>query len=65
MKKNLLLFLVIPFLSFSQSKFSITGSAGMFSMNEDFNLNWNASLNYIIKEDSFTQVLMFMEAKTR
>ncbi|WP_293891486.1 hypothetical protein [Flavobacterium sp.] len=54
MKKILFLTFFIPFLSFSQSKFSITGSAGLFSINKESNLNLNASLNYIIKQNAFT-----------
>jgi hypothetical protein len=54
MKKILLLALLIPFAAFSQSKFSITGSAGAFSMKKETNLNINASVSYILKEDAFT-----------
>lgn len=65
MKKVILLALFIPFMSFSQGKFGITGSFGLFSMDKETNFNLNGSLNYTIKENGFTTGIDVFGSKDR
>lgn len=59
MKKILLIIFIIPFMSFAQSKFGITGSAGLFSIDKKTSLDLNASLNYTFKENFTTGIDVF------
>ncbi len=65
MKKVFLIALLIPLMSFSQSKFGITGSFGLFSMDKDVNLGLNGSLNYTLKENAFTTGIDIFGSRNR